>query len=339
MYKRNYNKNIFNLNKVTIVLILISMLYQIVRAGSKEGNKSVIETINFTVTVTDKETSDPLQLVSVILKKKNTIVAAASTNPFGRAEFRDIQSDIYEISTRFIGYVDFKDTITIDKSHKSIAIQVNEKNIQLKEIEIKGNRINNNSNATIDIISGQQTFDLESYHSAPTGSVIQLVQENLVGTAKAPTGEIHIRGQHGEFTYLIDGIPIPLGVFGGLNEIVDPQVISKVTFYTGGFPAEYGGQIAGLMDIQSRVPPGKFHLDFSTYGGSYVTSGDSLGSRVGTLKELNTNGQSISLSDHFGKLGIFFTGSRQETDRRIDPPIISLFHDHGFDYFAYGKFD
>jgi hypothetical protein len=100
-------------------------------------------------------------------------------------------------------------------------------------------------------------LDLESYHSAPTGSVIQLVQENLAGTAKAPTGEIHIRGQHGEFTYLIDGIPIPLGVFGGLNEIVDPQVISKVTFYTGGFPAEFGGQIAGLMDIQSRVPPGK----------------------------------------------------------------------------------
>ena len=173
----------------------------------------------------------------------------------------------------------------------------------------------------------------------PRGSVIQLVQENLAGTAKAPTGEIHIRGQHGEFTYLIDGIPIPLGVFGGLNEIVDPQVISKVTFYTGGFPAEFGGQIAGLMDIQSRVPPGKFHLDFSTYGGSYLTSGDSLGNRVGSLKALNTNGQSISLSDHFGKLGIFFTGSRQETDRRIDQPVIPLFHDHGFDYFAYGKLD
>ncbi|MDR3669160.1 MAG: TonB-dependent receptor, partial [Ignavibacteriaceae bacterium] len=282
-----------------------------------------------------------LQLVNVILKRGKTIIAAKATNPFGRAIFNEIQNGVYEISTRMIGYYDFIDTMTIDRVHKSLNIKISEKNIQLKEVEVKGNRINNtaNNNETIDIISGKQTLDLESYHPSPTGSVIQLVQENLVGTAKAPTGEIHIRGQHGEFTYLIDGIPIPLGVFGGLNEIVDPQVISKVTFYDGGFPAEYGGQIAGLMDIQSRVPPGKFHLDFSTYGGSYLTSGDSLGSRVGALKALNTNGQSLSLSDHFGKLGVFFTGSRQETDRRIDQPVIPLFHDHGFDYFGYGKLD
>jgi hypothetical protein len=82
----------------------------------KKGNNSVIETINFTVTVTDKQTSDPLQLVSVILKKKNSIVAATATNPFGRAIFHDIQNGSYEISTRFIGYSDFKDTITVDKS-------------------------------------------------------------------------------------------------------------------------------------------------------------------------------------------------------------------------------
>src|ERR1035437_4345776 len=208
MCKHNFIKNIFLINKVTIAIILLSFLYHNAAAGSKERNNSVIETINFTVTVTDKQTSDPLQLVNVILKKKNTIIAATATNPFGRAIFNDLQEGKYEISTRMIGYTDFKDTITVDRSHKSLTIQISEKNILLKEIEITGNRINNNSsNATIDIISGEQTLDLESYHSAPTGSVIQLVQENLAGTAKAPTGEIHIRGQHGDFTYLIDGIP------------------------------------------------------------------------------------------------------------------------------------
>jgi hypothetical protein len=339
MLDHKFYKNIFPENKAVFIFILLGFLNQNGIADSKKGNHSVPETINFTVTVSDKKTSEPIQLVSVIIKKKNSIVAATTTNPFGKAVFSDIQSGNYEISTRFIGYSDFKDTITVDKSHRSISIQISEKNIQLKEIEIKGSRTSNNNNATIDIISGQQTLELESYHSAPTGSVIQLVQENLVGTAKAPTGEIHIRGQHGEFTYLVDGIPIPLGVFGGLNEIVDPKVISKVAFYTGGFPAEYGGQIAGLMDIQSKVPSGNFHLDISTYAGSYLTQGDSLGGRVGKLKSLNNNGQSISLSNHFGKLGFFFTGSRQETDRRIDPPILPLFHDHGFDYFAYSKFD
>src|SRR5438270_526443 len=82
----------------------------------------------------------------------------------------------------------------------------------------------------------------QTYHAAPTARISQLVQENVLGAVRAPTGEVHIRGQHGELTYYIDGAPIPLGVFGGLNEVVDPKVIEQSTFLTGGFPAEYGGQ-------------------------------------------------------------------------------------------------
>ncbi len=42
----------------------------------------------------------------------------------------------------------------------------------------------------------------------------QLIQQNLAGAAKAPTGEVHIRGQHGEFSYLVDGIPVRLVFLG-----------------------------------------------------------------------------------------------------------------------------
>jgi hypothetical protein len=70
-----------------------------------------------------------------------------------------------------------------------------------------------------------------------------------------------------------------------------------------------------------------------------VSPGDTLGSRVGPFRALNSNGQQLSFSDHIGNLGYFISGSRQETDRRIDPPVSALFHDHGFDYFLYGKFD
>ena len=60
---------------------------------------------------------------------------------------------------------------------------------------------------------------------------------------------------------------------------------------------------------------------------------------MGSFKALNSNGQSFSLSSHSGKLGLFLSGTRDETDRRIDQPIDSLFNDHGFDYFLYGKLD
>ncbi len=191
----------------------------------------------------------------------------------------------------------------------------------------------------VDIKTGHQTFEGETFHAPPSSRMTTLIQQNLTGAVRAPTGEVHIRGQHGEFSYYIDGIPIPLGVFGGLNEVVDPRVIKLITFYTGGFPAEYGGQVAALINVQNQVPPGPFHLSLSTYGGSYLTSGDNLGSKVGSFKKLNSNGQSFSLSSRSGKLGFFISGSRDETDRRIDQPVVSLTHDHGFDYFLYGKLD
>ena len=99
-------------------------------------------------------------------------------------------------------------------------------------------------------------------------------------------------------------------------------------------------QISSLMDMQTRVPAGRFHLDLSSFAGSYLTSNDgSAGEKVGQFKALNSNGQSLSLSNHSGNLGYFISASRQETDRRIDQPVENLFHDHGFDYFLFGKID
>jgi outer membrane receptor protein involved in Fe transport len=56
-------------------------------------------------------------------------------------------------------------------------------------------------------------------------------------------------------------------------------------------------------------------------------------------RTINSNGQEFSLSQGFGKFGFFLSGLRQETDRRVDPPTPTIFHDHGFDYFLYGKAD
>ena len=331
--------------KIFYTIVLVSLFQFVTFANTSPNGKTSDtkskkgETINFTVTVTDKDASIPLQSVIVVMKKNNSIIAKTSTNAFGRAQFNDLETGSYSLAAYYVGYNDFITNVDVDVQHKTFDVKLSEKNVEMNEVVVKGDKINKVA-TTIDVSNGQQVFEGATYHAAPTSQMSTLIQQNLAGAARAPTGEVHIRGQHGEFTYLVDGIPIPLGVFGGLNEIVDPKVITRVNFLTGGFPAEYGGQITGIMDIQNRVPTGKFHLDFSTYAGSYLTSNnDSLGSRVGTLKALNSNGQSLSFSDHIGKLGYFVSTSRQETDRRIDQPVRQLFHDHGFDYFLYSKLD
>ncbi len=310
--------------------------------------------VQFRVSVNDADGNVPIELARVALSRNGRYIADAVTNPAGQARFRDIKSGSYRITAWFVGYDTFVDSIIVDKEHSTYKIALHSLGTSEKEVVVVAQRDPTSSN--INPMTANQVFESETFHAPPTARMTNVIQENLMGAARAPTGEVHVRGQHGEFTYYVDGIPIPLGVFGGLNEVVDPKVIDRITFMTGGFPAEYGGQMSAIIDLNNRVPTGTFHLDASTYVGSYLTfngtkpfspgtlgtsasPGDTLGNRVGPFRALNSNGQDISLSDHIGNLGFFLSGSRQETDRRIDTPTPDIFNDHGFDYFLYGKFD
>ena len=301
------------------------------------GGSIIQEGEPYRVIVSDSLLQVPIQLALATLRRDGYVIAEKVTNQLGLAVFSDIADGTYNLVVHSVGYNDFSRMVKIDKNHLVDSVTLS--TLTLNEQEVVGQRIT--PVTTFNLTEGTQVFSAETYHAPPSAQMTTLVQENLMGAARAPTGEVHIRGQHGEYEYFVDGLPVPLGVFGGLNDLVDPKVIDRAVMMDGGWPAEYGGQVTAVIDLQNRVPPGGFHLDASTYGGSYYAPGsnDTLGSKVGSLKALNSNGQSLSLSDHIDNLGVFLSGTRQESDRRIDPPIANIFHDHGFDYFLYGKLD
>ncbi len=269
-YNIKINLSYLKMN-ASILLALFSLVFYSNAFGyDKKPDKRNAETIHFTVTVLDKNTSQPLDLVNVMLEKDNAIVYGAATNPAGKAFFSDVEVGTYNIVTHYLGYQNYSDTITIDRQHGNYSIEISEKSIELNAVVIQGNK-NSNISTSIETVTGRQVFEGETYHAAPSTQMTTLIQENLAGAVRAPTGEVHIRGQHGEYSFMLDGVPVPLGVFGGLNEIVDPKIISRATFYTGGFPAEYGGQISSLIDMQTHVPAGRFHLNLSSFIGSYLT--------------------------------------------------------------------
>ena len=321
------------------------------RLDGKNPSEGSERKVQLRITVHEAGNNVPIEQAHIVLRRNGKFIAEDATNPAGQARFRDIEPGRYTIMVWFIGYGTLLDTITIDQKHTVFEFLLHPQEILEEGVEVVAQR--GFTTSSIDVRTANQVFEAETYHVPPTARVTNLIQESVMGAARAPTGEVHVRGMHGEFTYYIDGLPVPLGVFGGLNEVVDPKVIDRATFITGGFPAQYGGQMAAVISLNNRVPTGAFHLDATTYAGSYLVfngakpfspgssdaTGNTLGERVGPLRALNSNGQALSISDHIGKLGFFLSASRQETDRRIDPPVSNLFHDHGFDYFLYGKFD
>jgi len=86
---------------------------------------------------------------------------------------------------------------------------------------------------------GDQIFKQNDYHGAPRTRRPRSCSSRSQAV-RAPTGEVHIRGQHAEYTYYVDGVPVTAGISGSLNELFDPQVVNQIDFQTGAGNAEYG---------------------------------------------------------------------------------------------------
>jgi hypothetical protein len=189
---------------------------------------------------------------------------------------------------------------------------------------------------SVDTRTGDQVFKQNDYHGAPTNTTSQILQTSIAGAARAPTGEVHIRGQHAEYTYYIDGVPVPPGISGSLNELFDPQVVNQINFQTGGWDAEYGGRNAAVVNVTTKIPSGGFHASVGSYAGAFAS-----GTTEGPTR---FDGQSVSASGNSGPWGMFFSGARQFTNMRLEPVVFDTtgqkiinFHNNGTDYYGFGK--
>jgi TonB family protein len=105
----------------------------------------------------------------------------------------------------------------------------------------------------------EQTLQAEEFKKIPgtQGDVLKAVQ-NLPGVARAPfgLGVLIVWGSAPEDTRAyVDGLYIPtLYHFGGLRSTVNGEVIQSMTFLPGGYGADFGRGLGGVVDVASRRP-------------------------------------------------------------------------------------
>ena len=88
------------------------------------------------------------------------------------------------------------------------------------------------------------------------------------GTAQDSFGQIHLRGEHANVQYRLNGVELPegLSVFG---QAIESRFADSMSLITGALPAQYGFQTAGVVDIQTKTGITDPGLTLSTYGGSW----------------------------------------------------------------------
>jgi outer membrane receptor protein involved in Fe transport len=97
-----------------------------------------------------------------------------------------------------------------------------------------------------------------------------LLQTPGVSQDSAASGELHVRNEHANVQYRINGIPLPDGV-GAFGQILDTGIIGSLSLITGALPAQYGLRTAGVLDIQTKADAFNNSGSVSVYGGSHGT--------------------------------------------------------------------
>ncbi|HJY47240.1 MAG TPA: TonB-dependent receptor plug domain-containing protein, partial [Stellaceae bacterium] len=72
------------------------------------------------------------------------------------------------------------------------------------------------------------------------------------GVAQDSFGQIHVRGDHANLQFRLNGVQLPEGinVFG---QSLETRFANSVALITGALPAQYGLRTAGIIDIQTKT--------------------------------------------------------------------------------------
>ncbi len=163
--------------------------------------------------------------------------------------------------------------------------------------------------------SSQYVIDHKAIAQLPLGASTPMNQVLLQapGVVQDSYGGLHVRGDHANLQYRINGVIIPESI-GGFGQTLDARAIDNVKLLDGALPAQYGLRTAAVVDITTR-------------SGHDLGNGGSVGITGGSNGTLNPNASVWGSRDRWSW---FLTGNYMENDAGIENPTPSRkpIHDH-----------
>ncbi|MGH8090289.1 MAG: TonB-dependent receptor plug domain-containing protein, partial [Rudaea sp.] len=104
-----------------------------------------------------------------------------------------------------------------------------------------------------DIGASQYVISQQAIQQLPLGDATPLNQVLLQvpGFVQDSYGQLHVRGDHADLQYRINGVIIPESI-SGFGQTLDTRLIDSVQVLTGALPAQYGYRTAGVVDITTK---------------------------------------------------------------------------------------
>ncbi|MGI6223992.1 MAG: TonB-dependent receptor [Prevotella sp.] len=196
--------------------------------------------------VTDQD-MNPVELatVSVLAQGKATF-----TSLKGEFSMQLQSADSVVVKFSMIGYKTKTRVLRHPRGKQTLQIQLYEDDRTLNEVEVLGQRIQNNQMETI------KTDNLLKSPSVSGNAVEELIQSQAgVSTHSELSSQYNVRGgSFDENSVYINSVEIyrPFLVRSGQQEglsVINPYMVDRIAFSTGGYPAKYGDKMSSALDI------------------------------------------------------------------------------------------
>jgi outer membrane receptor protein involved in Fe transport len=268
----------------------------------------------------------PIPAAALTLQDAQGKTAAKTTSDTeGHFTLKGIAPGVYAVVAN---KKDFKPATAIVTVTKSGAKPV-QLALQAKELSVAvvAQRLNQSRNALSPETGGSvYRFSEQAIQELPQGNNTPLNQVLLQapGVAQDSFGQLHVRGDHANLQYRINGVQLPEGITG-FGQVLSPRFANSISLLTGALPAQFGLRTAGIVDIKTKDGLLDNLADVDFYGG-----------------QRGTEEPSYEYGGSRGDFSWFTTGQYLHTDRGVEPPTSgpTPIHDtsnqgSGFGYLSY----
>lgn len=193
--------------------------------------------------IIDKATREPLPAANVLII--GTSFGAAS-DADGVFHINNIRAGIYDLRFSMVGYrtVIMRKVTILPDLRTRIDVEMEQSVIEIDVVEVRAEKplIQKDRAATAFAISEAK---IERLPISQFSEVLSLQP----GT----TLEGNVRGgKTSEVIYFIDGLPVQDVIGGGLGTHLPRSSITGLTVHTGGFDAEYGNAMSGVVNVITK---------------------------------------------------------------------------------------
>lgn len=212
---------------------------------------AIAQTFTLRGKVTDED-QNPVELATVACLKQGKV---AMTSLKGEYNLTLQSADSVVIQVSMIGYKTKTRVLRKPRGVQTLQMVLHEDNKMLSQVTITGQKIQTSQTQEL------KTEQLKQMPSATGNAVEELIQSQAgVSTHSELSSQYNVRGgSFDENSVYINNVEVyrPFLVRSGQQEglsIINPDMVEKIGFSTGGYEAKYGDKMSSALDITYKRP-------------------------------------------------------------------------------------